>query len=249
MREKLRFRVTLLSVLFFHLVLVSVVDATIRIMPVGDSITMGVSSGVVPDDSDYYLSYRKALWDNLVAAGYDIDFVGSLNSGAAVFGASEPADHEGQPGWRDDEILNGRASEPEKGKLMEWLITYQPDIVLLHIGTNGLEPSSVDVEGILDVIDLYSVDVWVVLARIINQSCITDIPPCSQSLTATVFNNNITAMAQNRIDNLGDKITIVDMENGAGIEYDIFPAGDMWNNLHPYESGFSKMADLWFTAL
>lgn len=218
-------------------------------MPLGNSITNGNSSGVVPNDAAYYVSYRKALWDLIVAGEYDIDFVGSLNSGSAVFGALEPADHEGHAGWRDDEILNGRPSEPEKGKLIEWLINHQPDIVLVHIGTNGLETNPDDVKAILDVIDVYSPDVWVVLARIINRSCITDDPPCSTGLTTTLFNDNIEAMAQDRIDNLGDKIIVVDMENGSGIDYLPYPDGDMWDNLHPFETGYSKMADLWFTAL
>ena len=110
---------------------------------------MEVVRAAIPNDPAYYVSYRKALWDKLVAAGYEIDFVGSLNSGSAIFGALEPADHEGHPGWRDNEILNGRTSEPVKGKLIEWLINHQPDIVLLHIGTCGLEPGPDDVEGVI----------------------------------------------------------------------------------------------------
>ncbi|UCH58468.1 MAG: pre-peptidase C-terminal domain-containing protein [Anaerolineales bacterium] len=216
-------------------------------MPLGDSITKGGSSGVIPDDQTFYVSYRKALWDKLEAAGYVTDFVGSQIGGSAI--PDFDPDHEGHGGWRDDEILNGRKSEPNKGKLIEWLINQQPDIVLLHIGTNGVESSPDHIEAILDIIDFYSLDVWVVLARIINRSCITDDPSCSESVTTTTFNNNTTTMAQNRIDNLGDKIILVDMEDGAGIDYFAFPAGDMWDNLHPYETGYLKMADLWFTAL
>ena len=68
----------------------------IRIMPLGDSITNGSSSGVVPDNSSYYISYRKALRDSLVSAGYEIDYVGSQTSGEAVF---SDAQHEGHGGW------------------------------------------------------------------------------------------------------------------------------------------------------
>ncbi|GAG93293.1 unnamed protein product, partial [marine sediment metagenome] len=53
-------------------------------------------------------------------------------------------------------------------------------------------------------------------------------------------------MAQGRINNLQDKIIIVDMEQGAAIDYRLQPAGDMWDNLHPYETGYSKIADVWF---
>ena len=52
-------------------------------------------------------------------------------------------------------------------------------------------------------------------------------------------------MAQTRIAN-GDKIIIVDMENGASIVYGQAPnSGDMWDNKHPYETGYEKMATVW----
>ena len=213
-------------------------------MPLGNSITQGTSSGVI--DNAFQVSYRMALWERVNSAWYEMDYVGSLNSGSAVFGDPDLADHEGHPGWTDYEIVNGRPSEPEKGKLKDWLIDHQPDIVLLHIGTNGLSTSPDDVENILNEIDLYSQDVWVILARIINRSCITDNPPCLNSTKTTTFNDNVVAMAQARIETSQDKIIIVDMEQGAGIDYRLQPAGDMWDSLHPYETGYSKMADVWF---
>ena len=54
---------------------------TFRIMPLGDSITAGSLSGVV--DPDEWVSYRGALWDKLITAGYQIDFVGSRDNGSA----------------------------------------------------------------------------------------------------------------------------------------------------------------------
>jgi hypothetical protein len=55
-------------------------------------------------------------------------------------------------------------------------------------------------------------------------------------------------MAQARITS-GDKIVLVNMETGAGINYNEQPAGDMWDNLHPYAMGYSKMAAEWKDAL
>jgi hypothetical protein len=187
------------------------------------------------------------LWDLLTADGYEVDFVGSLNDGSAVFGDSDLADHEGHPGWRDDEIVSGR---PGYGKLEDWLIAERPNIILLHIGTNGLDPSPDDVEDILDVIDNYENNfgeaVWVILARIINRS--------SYSQTTTDFNDNVESLVFDRINNPGnpaypDKIIIVDMEDGANIHYDLYPDGDMWDNLHPFETGYEKMANVWFSGL
>ena len=196
------------AVIFLLLVATSPALAAIKIMPLGDSITEGSASGVILDDSGHWISYRKALWDRLDAEGYDVDFVGSMTAGGAVF--TDP-EHEGHPGWRDNEIVDGNPLEPEAGKLIDWLQAHQPDIVLLHIGTNGVNPSPTDVEAILDVIDQYSTDVWVILARIINRHCKLENPPCQQSTDTTDFNDNVADMAQLRI-NGGDKIVPVDME-------------------------------------
>lgn len=214
------------------------VGATVNIMPLGDSITRGSSSGVL--DPAYMISYRKALYDLLYARSYEVDFVGSLNDGSQVFGDADLADHEGHGGWRDDEIVNGR---PGYGKLADWLPAEQPDIVLLHIGTNGLDPSPNDVAAILNVIDAYDRNVWVILARIINRNTF--------SQDTTDFNDNVEDMANDRIDH-GDKIIIVDMEDGAGIDYDLItdtPPGDMYDNLHPVNTGYEKMAGKWLTGL
>ena len=248
MKAKLCLYTILVLFLFLEIIIASPVNAEIRIMPLGDSITRGSSSGEL--DPDYMVSYRKALWNLLVADGYEVDFVGSLNDGSAVFGDSDLADHEGHGGWRDDEIVNGR---PGYGKLEEWLITERPNLVLLHIGTNGLDSSSNDVKDILDLIDNhednFGEDVWVILSRIINRNI--------YSSTTTQFNTNVYNMAFDRINNPGnpaypDKIKIVDMEYGANINYDFVtdnPPGDMWDNLHPFETGYEKMADVWFSGL
>lgn len=211
--------------------------APIKIMPLGDSITY--DSGAVGHPA-YQVSYRKDLWDSLKAAGYRIDFVGSKRTGWA-YEATEgfDPDHEGHPGWKDYMIADN---------VYNWLATYQPDIVLLHIGTNGLYPSPTDVEKILDEIDRYSKVVTVFLARIINQRCSTDTPPCPRAQRTTDFNDNVEAMALTRIAN-GDKIVIVDMENGAGIDYRRYPLGDISDNVHPSATGYAKMANAWFDAL
>ena len=244
MKTKIHSYFMLAVVFFLGIITASPVNAAIKIMPLGDSITMGRNSGVIPDDNDYYISYRAKLWDLLDAAGYDVDFVGSLDSGSAVFADSQ---HDGHGGWRDDEIVNGRpATEPAAGKLADWLIAENPNIVLLHIGTNDINSSPNDVENILDAIDAYSRDVWVILARIIDQS--------PYLATVTQFNDNVETMALDRVDNPAspaypDKIIIVDMEDGAGINYDFYtddPPGDMYDQYHPWATGYDKMADVWF---
>lgn len=250
-RTKARFFYLIVFIFFLQTVLASSGWAATRIMPLGDSITQGYASGEL--DPDRQISYRKALWDKLVAAGYDVNFVGSLNSGSDLF---DDGNHEGHPGWTDDEIVNGNGV-PAEGKLNEWLALYQPHVVLLHIGTNGLDPSPDDVADILDVIDNYSLDTYVILARIINQS--------TDNAIVTQFNDNVEDMAYLRVYTTNppaypDNIIFgadVDMEDGAGIDYRLRPSGgDMENNLHPYQisgtaiaPGYEKMANVWFSAL
>ena len=69
--------------------------ATVTIAPIGDSITNGGNGRP---------SYRRALWQKLQQAGYDVDFVGSKNT---FFGNGPPAseldfdlDHEGH--WAEE---------------------------------------------------------------------------------------------------------------------------------------------------
>ena len=244
--------IRLLVIVFAFLlesIIASPVNAVIKIMPLGDSITQGVDSGVLPNESAYYIAYRKTLHDLLVGAGYDVDFVGSLNDGSAVFADSQ---HEGHGGWTADEIVNGRLVSPTAGKLSDWLIAKSPDVILLHIGTNDInEPQDppgivTEVSQILADIDQYEsnngVNITVILALIINRQDYV----CSNPSTTTTFNDDLNDMALDRIAS-GDRIEIVDMECGAGIDYRQQPAGDMNNELHPFHTGYDKMAEVWFS--
>jgi lysophospholipase L1-like esterase len=95
--------------------------ATLRIMPLGDSITWGVGSSTRD-------SYRAALADRLASAGIGVDYVGSQRSG------DEPdPDNEGHSGWTIPQVT---------AHVDGWLATYRPDVILLHIGTNDVARKS-----------------------------------------------------------------------------------------------------------
>ena len=132
MRPRARIFSLVVFVFFLHLILVSAAGAITRIMPLGDSITQGAASG--EPDEDLQAGYRLVLWDLLADAGYDVDFVGNLNSGSDILDFDPH--HEGHPGWRDDEIA---------ANIYAWLKLNPADIILLHIGTNDLDPSPDDV--------------------------------------------------------------------------------------------------------
>jgi hypothetical protein len=202
-------------------------ESTVRIMPLGDSITDDnqIDKGTSGD------SYRKPLWKVLNSNNFRVNFVGSRHNQTTDF----DNDHEGHPGYRSDEIAS----------YVQGYLTNNPaDIILLHIGTNGLTSSSDDVENILDNIDSFDSGrgqrITIVLARIIDW-----VPNNS---TVHQFNDNVEAMAEARITS-GDKIIMVDMEDGAGLDYAIYPCGDFVDHLHPHDIGYVKMSDVWYGAL
>jgi lysophospholipase L1-like esterase len=253
MKLRLCFSVTFLFALLFSLVSAYSYAAPISIMPVGDSITQGSASGV--NDEGWQVSYRMDLWDKLKDAGFDVNFVGNRISGQLM--QDFDPDHEGHPGWTDQDIADN---------ILGWLWQFDPvNVVLLHIGTNNVDSytDSDEVERILDEIDAYEnvsgEEVWVILVRIINRvgyDC--DNPSLPNT---TKYNNNVITMALDRINNpmnlaFPDKIIIVDMECGADIIYEFVtqnPPGDMWTDgvggLHPFMTGYEKMAEIWFQGL
>src|SRR6218665_2515787 len=91
---------------------------TVRVMPLGDSITWGVGS---PTTS----SYRRPL-ANLLAgqSRYNVSFVGSQASGSL-----SDLSNEGHSGYTIDQIRAG---------IDGWMAGARADVVLLHIGINDL---------------------------------------------------------------------------------------------------------------
>ncbi len=96
---------------------VAVTSEPLRVMPLGDSITLGIGS-------ETSSSYRTDLYRRLTAAGQAVDLVGSQRDGVGP-----DTDHEGHSGWTIDKI-----DERVEG----WLADARPDVVLLHIGTNDM---------------------------------------------------------------------------------------------------------------
>jgi len=202
-----------------------------KIMPLGDSITRGYYG------SAYDWGYRQPLYVSLTSDGYNFDFAGSK-----IDGSFPAPNHEGRDGWKADEILDGQPSAPSEGKLAIWLTTHQPDVVLLHIGTNDITAGDQDaneVNSILNCIDDYedanNKHVTAVLALIINRN------PYNAATTA--FNDDVNNMALSRIAN-GDDIIIVDMESALDYSIDMH-----WDGLHPNDNGYAKMAAVWYNAL
>jgi len=205
--------------------------APVRIMPLGDSITYDNKSADVDESrpTGVRSAYRGYLWYNLQNAGYEADFVGSQVAGQDITPPFDP-DNEGHPGWTDYELSD---------YTYDFLAQNPPDIILLHIGTNDHGTSTAGVVQILDMIDAYEAnsghEIQVFVAMIIDRR--------AHDPLIEFFNENLMVTIGTRIRN-GDKLTLVDMYNGAGLT-----SGDYHDNTHPNASGYQKMAAVWTNAL
>ena len=134
-------RITHLGILFCIALLfvcasgVITVTATVKIMPLGDSITKG---SVMTEEQAKHPTYRYWLWNDLKKGGYDVDFVGSWRM-PNFPNVSFDQDNEGHGGYTSDEILHGVPNDRwEPGYLSDWIRGYDYDMVLLLVGTNDV---------------------------------------------------------------------------------------------------------------
>jgi hypothetical protein len=115
-------------VLFIAVSPITSVAYTWKILPIGNSITdgkEGVPGGITnqPDPTDP--GFRKRLYDQLSSWGLDFEFVGS--SGSAPYLGHF------QSGRKIEDFFSGSILDVDPV-----LQSYQPEIVLLHLGTNNL---------------------------------------------------------------------------------------------------------------
>jgi lysophospholipase L1-like esterase len=192
----------------------------VRVMPLGDSITDGVT---VPG------GYRIGLWQRFLNDGYEVDFVGSLSNGPATLGDH---DHEGHSGWRIDQI---------DASISGWLRTYTPHTVLLHIGTNDvlqnhdLANAPARLSALIDHITATVPSAEVFVATIIP------IANSGQEASARAFNATIPGIVQSKVA-AGEHVHLVDMHAA-------LTTADLADGVHPGATGYDKMAATWYSAL
>lgn len=199
-----------------------------RIMPLGDSITVGY--GPIPLGDP--VGYRQRLHERLMGSGRVVDFVGSQQAGAMA-----DRQHEGHAGYTTDMLLAG---------LPGWLDAARPDVVLLLAGTNDLSRAVAagnpngDIDSaarrLVQITDMIEGrGIWVLVAPI---------PPF---LTAQ---GNFTAQA----DQYNAMIRVaVEQRQSAGMRVRWVPvswhAGLLADGVHPNADGYRVLADAWFDAL
>ncbi|EAT78480.2 hypothetical protein HBI56_184660 [Parastagonospora nodorum] len=200
--------------------LVSRQTKSLRILPLGDSITWGFINGGGSN------GYRERLLADLKSGGYSVDFVGTQKSGTMA-----DKDNQGFPGYTISQIRGVAAGG----------LALKPNVVLLHAGTNDLnrgnpasEPDAQAPQRLGQLIDdvLKAVpDAVVIVAKIIQSK--------QSGLNANVktFNNAIPAIVAARVSK-GSKVSVVDMSV-------LNTSSDLSDNLHPSVAGYARMGDIW----
>ena len=234
---------------------------TLRIMPLGDSITRG--SYLALYDTGPFAGqpiglpnpagggWRKSLQDKLSAAGVAFEFVGELEFGAygrdgVVAPAFSPR-HHGLAGFGNQGILDGGVvptpqdvltargvNEIRVPDIVTVLAKHRPDVILLMSGANGLDAAARECL-IRTILEHFSG--WLLVATIPPQC-----PPRQGFEQVEAYNDLLPATVA-KFTAAGKEISMVDMSAALTTE-DLTPDG-----VHPNQRGMEKMAEAWWTAL
>lgn len=229
---------------------ISVIDnvnvvSTKKIMPLGDSITRGEFYPV--PNPEIFDGYRKLLKQLLENNGLSFDFVGSISDGSFV-----DKQHEGHGGMSAHNYAN-LSPWDMLSNVKSYILSKQPDYVLLHIGTNdindfanihnhnNINTTVTAVSNILDSIYSVNSNISVILAKIVNR---TDNPNTAfdEFVLTSQYNAKLDSMANVRISN-DDNLSVVNMESA--LEY----PQDLSDGIHPNTNGYQKMSPIWFNGI
>jgi len=210
-------------------------NSLLKIMPLGDSITAGVAG----KDNRESGGYRTELWNQFIAEGLPVKFVGSMSSGPISL---EEKDHEGHPGWRIRQIARS---------VDEWLQLFQPDVILLMIGTNDTKKNSLKtmVDELSNLIDQI---MTILPAAQLLVASIPPIHPAAKRLTrvlrAIYFNEAIPGIVNAKVAQ-GKKVGFVDMRSLTVDDLTSSVSLYTDNGLHPNAQGYQKIASFWYAAV
>ncbi|MBN6037805.1 SGNH/GDSL hydrolase family protein [Amycolatopsis sp. 195334CR] len=224
MHRSLLALIALLTALLFPVT--ATAQAPARIMPLGDSITG--SPGC----------WRALLWQHLQQTGHTaVDFVGTLPAQGCGF--SYDGENEGHGGYLATGIAN-------QNLLPGWLAATDPDIVLMHLGTNDVwnnqSPSAIlgAFSKLLGQMRANNPDTELLVAKIIPMAP-ANCGACAQRVID--LNAAIPGWAQAN-STTRSPITVVDQWTGFN------PATDTYDGVHPNgTSGIQKIESRWYPAV
>jgi lysophospholipase L1-like esterase len=199
----------------------------VRLMPLGDSITLGVNGG-----------YRNLLWTDITGLSCGLNYVGSQND---PYCEAPDHDHEGHPGYTIGDLAGG---------VDVWIAAAQPDVVLLMAGTNDIawftnfDATEIGMEhaALLDQVIADAPNAIVVVASIppITSELIppngVDRAQLGRDLNVQIQNNVLVRQAA------GLKVYFADV-------YSALSLSDLMDGVHPDQPGDDKIAQVWFQVL
>jgi lysophospholipase L1-like esterase len=200
----------------------SVCDATtLRIMPLGDSITHGAT---VPG------GYRIGLWDRFTRDRWMVDFVGTQTNGPAIMDGN----HEGHP---------GKPIQFIREEVRGWLYLGRPHIVLLMIGTNDvLYPEAHNYRGATARLNALIGQITAIAPT--TELIVASIPTLQDAVSnerARDLDQELREIVNTRVAQ-GRQVTYVDM-------YNVLDLADLADGVHPNAIGYDKMSDVWYEAI
>jgi lysophospholipase L1-like esterase len=215
-------------------------DMPCKILPLGDSITGGAFSSNTG-------GYRQFLFHLALANARNITFVGTqLHGPETVDGAPFPRHHEGHGGATIDPFPQG-GHEGVSAFAVSSIGMFAPNIVLLMAGTNDIEVKLEVADApqrlahLVDLILDADPNLLLVVAQIVPTN------DDDQNGRVQQYNATIPAMVGDRVA-AGKHVMMVDMF-GAFTANPNYKVDFLADHLHPNDSGYTKIADVWFAAV
>lgn len=196
---------------------------SLRIMPLGDSITYG---------SNYAGAYRIQLEKLLAQEGITAEFVGSQKNGPPELRSQA---NEGHGGWTIDNIQT---------QIEKWLKDSHPDVVLLMIGTNDIWHSSNSARDVPAMIErlkklILKIHKDLPKARLIVGSVPFTVMDWNPYVVD--FNKRLSVLLAAESSRAG-RTEFADI-------YAVLKPEDLEDGVHPTQQGYEKIAQVWFEAL
>jgi lysophospholipase L1-like esterase len=228
-------------------VIASAEAGSLKILLLGDSITHAEVNRA---------SYRYPLWKKLIDADIEFDFVGSMDSQLATYSKGTPPqpdykgrkfdqDHEGHFAWEANDIVNGRNPNngTGSGSLSQWMLDYDFDIALVHLGTNDAfyrqsNPQvAAELKAVINTLREDNPNAIILLAKVI---------PTSRSKAdkqAVEKLNGMIPSVASQMNNSASPVILVDQFTG-------FDANaETYDGVHPNALGEERIAQRWFDAI
>jgi len=205
------------------------------IMPLGDSITLGVNGG-----------YRNNLYTGLQQNNCGVSYVGTLNDPNTHVADK---DHDGHAGFAIGDIASS---------VTAWLGSTQPNIVLLMIGTNDTawwtnnDAAEIGARhsALIDQIRAARPNAWIFVGSIPPQSSVlihgkpdgnATTTSVDRAVLAGQFNAVIRSNVAARIA-AGQQVRFVDVNS-------VLTTADLYDGIHPTEIAHAKVAQVFLDAV